>query len=89
MTGGLQWIKRKLSYLQLAKLFESNVKTIGKYINNALKEKLQDQPTTVANFAIVQKEGERAVVRQVVHYNLDVARAYSISRGICLKGIAR
>lgn len=87
MTGGLQWIKRKLSYLQMAELFERNVKTIGKHINNALKEELQDQPATVANFAIVQKEGERTVVRQVAHYNLDVAEAYRISRGICLRGI--
>ena len=56
----------------MAELFERDVKTIGKHINNALKEELQDQASTVANFAIVQKEGERIVVRQVAHYNLDV-----------------
>ncbi|WP_270810024.1 hypothetical protein [Hungatella effluvii] len=81
--------KKEIILFTASRIIESNVKTIGKYINNALKEKLQDQPTTVTNFVIVQKEGERAVVRQVVHYNLDVARAYSISRGICLKEIAR
>lgn len=37
-----------------------------------MREELQDQPATVANFAIVQKEGERSVMRQVAHYNLDV-----------------
>lgn len=46
----------------MAELFERDVKTIGKHINNALKEELLDQTTTVANFAIVQKEGERAVM---------------------------
>lgn len=56
----------------MAELFEQDVKTIGKRINNALKEELLAQTATVANFAIVQKEGERSVVRQVAHYNLDV-----------------
>jgi len=62
------WLNRN----QMAELFERDVKTIGKHINNALKEELQDQSATVANFAIVQREGERTVVRQVAHYNLDV-----------------
>lgn len=62
------WLNRN----QMAELFERDVKTIGKHINNALKEELQDQAATVANFAIVQKEGERTVLRQVAHYNLDV-----------------
>lgn len=39
---------------QMAELFERDVK---KYINNALKEELQDQSATVANFATVQIEG--------------------------------
>ena len=56
----------------MVELFERDVKTIGQYINNALLEELLDQAATVTNFAIVQKEGERIVVRQVAHYNLDV-----------------
>lgn len=55
-----------------AELFERDVKTIGKYINNALKEELPDQTATVINFAVVQKEGERSAMRQVAHYNLDI-----------------
>lgn len=62
------WLNRN----QMAELFERDVKTIGKHVNNALKEELQDQTATVANFAIVQKEGERSVMRQVAHYNLYV-----------------
>ena len=57
---------------QMAELFERDVKTIGKYINNALKEELLDQTATVINFVIVQKEGERSAMRQVAYYNLDV-----------------
>ena len=53
-----------------------------------MKEELQDLPATVVNFAIVQKDGARTVVRRVAPYNLDVAKAYSISRGIFLKGIS-
>ena len=61
------WLNRQ----QLAKLFDRDIKTIGKHINNALKEELKDIPT-VAKFATVQKERERKVTRNVEHYNLDV-----------------
>lgn len=61
------WLNRK----QLAELFGRDVKTIGKHINNALNEELKDIPT-VANFATVQKEGERIVTRNIEYYNLDM-----------------
>ena len=48
------WLNRE----QLAKLFDRDVKTIGKHINNALNEELQDVPT-VAKFATVQKGDKR------------------------------
>ena len=61
------WLNRN----QIATLFDRDVKTIGKHINNALKEELQGLPT-VANFAIVQIEGSRTVKRNIEFYNLDV-----------------
>ena len=61
------WLNRQ----QIAQLFGRDVKTIGKHINNAIKEELSDVPT-VANFAIVQEEGARWVTRYVEHYNLDM-----------------
>jgi len=61
------WLNR----LQLAELFDRDVKTIGKHINIALKEELKDLPT-VAFFATVQQEGERLVTRQIEYYNLDM-----------------
>ena len=61
------WLNRQ----QMALLFNRDVKTIGKHITNALKEELKDL-ATVANFAIVQKEGVRSVSRMIEHYNLDM-----------------
>lgn len=61
------WLNRN----QIAQLFDRDVKTIGKHINNALKEELEDM-ATVANFATVQKEGDRIVTRNIDYYNLDV-----------------
>jgi hypothetical protein len=56
---------------QIALLFGRDVKTIGKHINNALKEELDGIPT-VAKFAIVHFEGNRKVTRNIEFYNLDV-----------------
>ncbi len=62
------WLNR----IQLSLLFDRDVKTIGKHINNVFKERELDKISTVANFAIVQNEGGRDVQREVEHYNLDV-----------------
>lgn len=63
------WLNRS----QMSLLFDRDVKTIGKYIANALKEELENSPKpTVAKFETVQKEGNREVERQVEYYNLDV-----------------
>lgn len=59
------WLNRQ----QMAELFDRDIKTIGKHINNALNEELEDI-STVAKFATVQTEGSRLVERQVEHYNL-------------------
>jgi hypothetical protein len=69
------WLNRQ----QLATLFDRDVKTIGKHINNALKEELADVPT-VANFATVQDEGGRLVERQIAYYSLDMIHRQSPSR---------
>ena len=61
------WLNRS----QLALLFARDVKTIGKHVNNALKEELKSFPT-IAKFATVQKEGGRLVEREIEYYNLDV-----------------
>lgn len=60
------WLNRN----QLASLFDRDVKTISKHINNALKEELDS--STVAKFATVQKEGSRNIKREIDYYNLDM-----------------
>ena len=60
------WLNRN----QLAILFDRDVKTIGKHINNALKEELDS--STVAKFATVQKESSRNIKREIDYYNLDM-----------------
>ncbi len=61
------WLNRN----QIAILFGRDIKTISKHINNAMMEELQNTPT-VANFATVQTEGGRDVLRYIEYYNLDM-----------------
>ena len=58
------WLNRN----QIAILFDRDIKTIGKHINNALKEELSTI-SVVANFATTAKDGK---VYQVAYYNLDM-----------------
>ena len=53
-------------------LFDRDIKTIGKHINNVFDEGELNPISTVAKFATVQTEGARKVSRQIEHYNLDV-----------------
>lgn len=61
------WLNRS----QISDLFGRDIKTIGKHINNALREELMNIPT-VAKFATVQLEGERQVQRLVEHFGIDM-----------------
>ena len=63
------WLNRE----QLAKLFDRDVKTIGKHINNALNEELQDVPT-VAKFATVQKDGNKRIAATLVQLKYKVKK---------------
>lgn len=47
INGDTVWLNRA----QLAELFDRDIKTIGKHINNALKEKLSGDNSVVAKFA--------------------------------------
>ncbi len=57
------WLNRE----QMAELFDRDVKTIGKHINNALKEELES--SVVAKFATTASDGK---TYQVEYYNLDM-----------------
>ena len=58
-----------LSRHQLSTLFDRDVKTVGKHINNVFKEKELSKKSVVANFATTASDGK---TYQVEHYNLDV-----------------
>ena len=57
------WLNRE----QLSMLFDRDIKTIGKHINNALNEELDN--SVVAKFATTAKDGK---TYQVEYYNLDM-----------------
>ena len=64
------WLNRN----QMAELFDRDIKTIGKHINNALKEELDSQ-VVVAKFATTTKHGMiegKTQTHMTEYYNLDV-----------------
>lgn len=64
------WLNRQ----QMSELFNRNVKTIGKHINNALREELEDQ-VVVAKFATTTQHGAiegKTQTHMTEYYNLDV-----------------
>lgn len=58
------WLNRQ----QISNLFDRDIKTIGKHINNALKEELSGM-AVVAKFATTAADGK---TYQVEYYNLDM-----------------
>ena len=64
------WLNRN----QMAELFDRDVKTIGKHINNAIAEELSDQ-VVVAKFATTTQHGAiegKTQTHMTEYYNLDV-----------------
>ncbi|WP_082680600.1 virulence protein RhuM/Fic/DOC family protein [Oceanivirga salmonicida] len=63
IDGDTVWLNRK----DLSILFDRDIKTIGKHINNILKEELDN--SVIANFATTATDGK---TYQIEHYNLDM-----------------
>ena len=61
---GTVWLNRS----QIARLFGRDIKTVGKHINNALKEELHDF-SVVAKFATTASDGK---TYKVEYYSLDM-----------------
>lgn len=59
------WLNRH----QMSELFDRDVKTIGKHVNNIFKEKELDKITVIAKFATTAKDGK---VYDTQYYNLDM-----------------
>ncbi len=65
------WLNRQ----QLSLLFDRDIKTIGKHINNVFDEGELDKKVVVANFATTTQHGAikgKTQTLKVEHYNLDV-----------------
>lgn len=56
----------------LATLYGVNVATINEHISNIYKDNELEKDSTIRKFLIVQKEGNREVSRDIVHYNLQM-----------------
>ena len=61
-----------LTQAQIVELFESSKANISEHIKNIFQTNELSKNTTVRNFRIVQMEGNRAVSREITHYNLDL-----------------
>lgn len=61
-----------LTQAQLVELFQSSKANISEHITNIYEEGELDKESTVRKFRTVQVEGGREVIRNIVHYNLDM-----------------
>lgn len=61
-----------LSLEQMSELFQRDKSTISRHIKNVFADGELLEEATVANFATVQREGNREITRNITHYNLDV-----------------
>ncbi|OGS93396.1 MAG: hypothetical protein A2061_08480 [Gallionellales bacterium GWA2_59_43] len=68
LEGDTVWLSQK----QMADLFDKDVRTINEHIINVFEEGELEREATIRNFRIVRQEGQRQVVREIEHYNLDV-----------------
>lgn len=71
------WMTQK----QMAQVFDTDLSVVSRHLANIYDEGELSEKATLANFARVQKEGNRQVSRQVNIYNLDaiIALGYRIN----------
>ena len=62
------WLTQKM----LSSIYEVGLPTINHHINQIFNDNELDKNSTIRNFRIVQKEGNRSVSRDVAHYNLQI-----------------
>jgi len=64
-----------LSQLQIAELYQKDVKTINEHLTNIYEDKELTESATIRKFRIVQAEGKREVAREINHYSLQAILA--------------
>ncbi len=65
------WLTQKM----LATLYNVTTSAINQHIKTIYEDNELDESSTIKNFLIVQKEGNREVSRNVAHYNLQMITA--------------
>lgn len=70
-----------LSQKNMAELFDVDVRTVNAHLKNIFNEGELIEDSTIRDFRIVQKEGNREVSREVAFYNLDaiIAVGYRVN----------
>ena len=61
-----------LNLKDLSKIFNINTQSIGKHIKNIYGDNKLSYSRTCSNMEQVQTEGNRKIVRNIKHYNLDI-----------------
>jgi hypothetical protein len=76
-----------LNLNQLAELFQRDKSVISRHLKNIFEEGELDPQATVANFATVQQEGLRKVLRDLEYYNLDaiISVGYRVKSHVATK----
>ena len=59
------WLTQKM----MATLYDVSVSAVNQHIKKIYEDNELEENSTIKNFLIVQKEGNREVARDVVHYN--------------------
>ena len=62
------WLTQKM----MATLYDVKVSTINEHIMKVYTDSELTESATIRNFRIVQKEGNRDVKRDIIHYNLQM-----------------
>ncbi len=60
-----------LTQAAMAHLFQCSADNISLHLKNIFEEKELDAGATTEEYSVVRQEGQRAVNRRIVHYNLD------------------
>jgi prophage maintenance system killer protein len=68
LEGETVWLTQR----QIAYLFGTEIPAISKHIKNIVNNGELDEKATLSKMEIVQMEGSRQIIREVVHYNLDM-----------------
>lgn len=61
-----------LSQMQMAELFDKDVRTINEHVQNIFKTAELMKDSTIRKFRIVRQEGSRSIQRTIDYYNLDM-----------------